>query len=259
MKRLVLTLSALTALVAGLFGVACSPFQNSPNIDTMASEATVEVSDGVETIADSASQGAPWVTPTPQPPATPRPADTPQPAPSAGQLRTVSEGMYISSGSLDDLVANSTTIVIGTIPSSEPNTLSVDSQVSDASGPITNVQAVGSGYNVEVERYLKGSGGNTIPVVQFYGIDYTDQGQIKQARDNDADLLLSKGSRYLLFLRENRSHSGYWIGTAEPYKFLLKGGQAKVKSPLSGLGGTFPEQPESDFISSVEAKIAASP
>ena len=112
---------------------------------------------------------------------------------------------------------------------------------------------------MQVERYLKGRGGDTIPVVQFYGLDYTDQGVPRQARDTNEDLLLGKGDRYLLFLRENGSYPGYWIGTAHPYKFLLTGGQAKVESPVGDLDGAFPEQSESEFIDSVESRIAASP
>ena len=157
-----------------------------------------------------------------------------------------------SSDALGKLVANSTAIVIGTVPNNEPDAVRVQDQS-------PGVQVVDSGFNVQVERYLKGSGADTIPVVQFYGLDYTDQGVPRQARDTNEDLLLGKGDRYLLFLRENGSYPGYWIGTAHPYKFLLTGGQAKVESPVGDLDGAFPEQSESEFIDSVESRIAASP
>ena len=206
---------------------------------------------------------------TPMPPATPLPPHTPVPVPTVAPRpapaamsqgrTTITEVSYWTvkslSGSgdaLDKLVVNSTVIVIGTVPSNDPDTVRAQDESS-------NVQAVGSGYNVQVERYLKGSGPNTIPVVQFYGLDYTDQGESKQARNDDEDLLLGKDSRYLLFLKENSSLPGYWSGPAHPYKFLLTRGQAKVESPVGDLGGAFPEQSESDFISSVEAKIASSP
>lgn len=188
-----------------------------------------------------------------QAPATPRPPDTPLPVPTVIRGNSGFDAMYVASSSLSDLVANSSVIVIGTIPNAEPDDVRVRDQSS------SHVQAVGSGYNVQVERYLKGSGGNTIPVVQFYGLDYTDQGQTRQARDTHENLLLGKGSRYLLFLRENGSYPSYWIGTAYPYKFLLSGGRASAESPVDDLDGAFPEQSETDFISSVEAKITASP
>ena len=204
--------------------------------------------------------------PTPKPPATPLPPNTPVPVPTRSapaaipQRGTViTEVSYWSanalSGSgtaLDKLIANSTVIVIGTVPVADPDTV----RPLDATG---NVHVVGSGYNVQVERYLKGIGPDTIPVVQFYGLDFTEQGTNKQARNDDEDLLLGKNNRYLLFLKENSTAVGYWSGPAHPYKFLLSGGQAKVESPVGDLGGAFPEQSETDFVSSVEAKIAAIP
>ena len=203
---------------------------------------------------------------TPKAPATPLPPNTPVPVPTrSAHVATPHGGTIItevsywtvnamsgSSDALDKLIANSTVIVIGTVPSNDPDAV----RAQDESA---NVHVVGSGYNVQVERYLKGSGPDTIPVVQFYGLDFTDQGGNRQARNDDDDLLLGKNNRYLLFLKENSSAAGYWSGPAHPYKFLLSGGQAKVESPVGDLGGALPEQSESDFISSVEAKIAANP
>ena len=154
---------------------------------------------------------------------------------------------------LGKLVANSTVIVIGTVPNNEPD--SIRSQAHSTA----NVQAVGSGYNVRVERYLKGSGNDTIPVVQFHGLDFTDRGQARQARDTNETLRLGKSSRYLLFLKENGSYPGYWSGPAHPYKFLLKDGRANVESPVGDLSGAFPDQSEADFISSIESRITESP
>ena len=151
------------------------------------------------------------------------------------------------------LVAHSTVIVIGTIPNDKPDEVRAQDKIS------ADVQAVGGGYHVQVERYLKGTGGDTIPVVQFYGLDFTDRGQRRQMRDNNTNLLLGKGNRYLLFLKENGSIPGYWSGTIHPYKFLLKDGLAKAESPVGDLDGAFPEQSEADFISSIESRIAESP
>ena len=204
--------------------------------------------------------------PTPQPPATPLPPNTPMPPPTP--LPTVIQRVgsvvtdvdYVTanmlSGPSDDLgklVANSTVIVIGTVSNNEPDSIRVQAH------PTANIQAVGSGYNLYVERYLKGSGNDTIPVVQFHGLDFTDRGQARQMRHENANLLLGKDSRYLLFLKENESYPGYWSGPAHPYKFLLKDGRAKVESPVGDLGGAFPEQSEAEFISGVESKIAESP
>ena len=201
--------------------------------------------------------------PAPLPPATPLPPNTPVPPPTAvpraiqrqqlghvDSLYRTANNLEGSSSALGKLVVNSTVIVIGSVPNNDPDAI----RIQDQAAP--NVQVVGSGFNIQVERYLKGSGDDTIPVVQFYGLDYTDQGESKQTRDTNEDLLLGKNRRYLLFLIENGSVPGYWMGTAHPYKFLLKGGRAKVESPVGDLRGAFPEQSESDFISAVEAEIA---
>ena len=177
--------------------------------------------------------------PTPAPPATPLPPDTPVPPPTPLPTVIQRTGSVVAhfdyatvnmlSGSSDDLgklVAHSTVIVIGTIPNNyEPAEVRAQDKIS------SDVQAVGGSYNVQVERYLKGTGGNTIPVVQFYGLDFTDKGQRRQMRDNNTNLLLGKGNRYLLFLKENGSIPGYWSGTIHPYKFLLKGRFGKSGKP----------------------------
>ena len=205
--------------------------------------------------------------PTPDPPATPLPPNTPAPPPTPAPTviqRSVAMAPQVSywtvnalsgpsSDPLGKLVAHSSVIVIGTVPKVEPDALRVQDQTN------ANFQAVGSGYNFHVERYLKGSGGGTIPVIQFTGLDFTDRGQAQQMRDRNANLLLGKDSRYLLFLKENSTYPGYWSGPAHPYKFLLKDGRAKSESPVGDLSGAFPEQSEDEFISSIESKIAGNP
>ena len=203
---------------------------------------------------------------TPLPPATPLPPDTPVPPPTPApaviqrSVRTVTDIDYATvkmlsgpSDALGKLVAHSTVIIIGTVPNNEPESLRVQDQSN------ANVQSVANGLNIQVERYLKGSGGDTIPVIQFYGLDFMDRGQVRQVRDENEKVLFGKGKRYLLFLKENESYPGYWSGTIHPYKFLLKEGRAKAESPVGDLGGTFPEQSEADFISSVESRIAGNP
>ena len=201
--------------------------------------------------------------PTPLPPATPLPPDTPVPPPTPAPTAIQRIGsvvtdidyatVYMLPGSSDPLaklVAHSTFIVIGTMPNDEPESIRVQDQSN------ANVQSVGSGYNVQVERYLKGSGGDTIPVVQFTGLDFRDRGQVRQVRDRNENLLLEEGSRYLLFLKENESYPGYLSGTIHPYKFLLVDGEARSESPVGTLDGEFLDRPESEFIKEIESLIA---
>ena len=83
-----------------------------------------------------------------------------------------------------------------------------------------------------------------------------DGGQTRQVRDRNENLLVDEGSRYLLFLKENESYPGHWSGTVHPYKFLLVDGEARSESPVGTLGGKFPDRPESEFITEIEALIA---
>ncbi len=201
--------------------------------------------------------------PTPLPPATPLPPNTPVPPPAPvptviqRSVRVLTDIDYATvkmlpgtSDALSKLVAHSTVIVIGTVPNNEPDSI----RVQDRSN--ANIQGVARGFNVQVELYLKGSCGDTIPVIQFYGLDFTDRGQARQVRDENENLLLDKGSRYLLFLKENESYPGYWSGTIHPYKFRLVDGDARVESPVGTLDGEFPDRPESEFIDEIEALIA---
>ena len=202
-------------------------------------------------------------TPSPAPPSTPLPPDTPVPPPTPLPTVIQQTGSVVTHfdyatvnllpgppNPLAKLVLNSTVIVIGTVPVDDAESI----RVQDRSNP--SVQSVGSDFTVQVERYLKGSGGDTIPVVQFTGIDFRDRGQIRQARDKNEKLLLDEGSRYLLFLKENESYPGYLSGTIHPYKFLLADGEARSESPVGTLGGKFPDRPEDEFIDEIEALIA---
>ena len=200
---------------------------------------------------------------TPRPPATPLPPNTPMPPPTPAPTVIPRVGSVVvdidyatvnmlpgPSDPLAKLVVNSTVIVIGTLAHDEPESVRVQDR-SNAS-----VQSVGSSFNVQVERYLKGSGGDTIPVVQFTRLDFWDRGQTRQVRDKNENLNLDEGSRYLLFLKENESYLGYLSGTIHPYKFLLVDGEARSESPVGTLDGAFPNRPESEFIAEIEALIA---
>ncbi len=120
------------------------------------------------------------------------------------------------------------------------------------------MKSVGNVYNVQVERYLKGSGTPTLSVIQSVGLDFTIQGDTKQFRDTSEELLLGESSRYLLFLQRRPDAPHLWMGPAQPYKFLLADGMAKAESPVGDLGGALPDRPEAEFIREVEGLIARS-
>ena len=100
-------------------------------------------------------------TPTPLPPATPLPPDTPVPPPTPLPTVIQRTGSVVAHfdyatvnmlpgppDALGKLVTHSTVIVIGTAPNNEPDSI----RVQDPSN--ASVQSVGSGYSLQVERYL---------------------------------------------------------------------------------------------------------
>ena len=165
---------------------------------------------------------------------------------------------------LADLVAQSTLIVIGTTSEGEPRVERVPGRdSSDRSKPDANFTMIGNVYQIEIERYLKGSGDSSLSVIQQVGFDAyvpgpnNSPGMLTQARYDNLALMLGRSNRYLLFLRDHADTEGLWSGTAQPYKFLLVNGDARSEIPLGTLDGAFPNRPESEFIDQVEALIAS--
>ena len=82
--------------------------------------------------------------------------------------------------------------------------------------------------DVQVERYLKGSGPATLPVMQATGHETVSPGSgatpgfLNHVRYGAHYYYFERGGRYLLFLRESEHAAGIWTGTAEPYKYQLK-------------------------------------
>ena len=172
----------------------------------------------------------------------------------------------VPDGSSDDLaklVAHSTLIAIVTTSDAEPREERVPGRLSsDPSKLDPSFTMIGSVYEVQVERYLKGSGDVTLSVIQSIGYDAivpgpgSAPGRLTQGRDTSPNLLLGKNSRYVLFLEENEHAPSLWMGTAQPYKFLLSGGMANVESPVGTLEGAFPDRTEAELVSLVESLIA---
>ena len=184
--------------------------------------------------------------------------------------------MYVTARSLDDapdgssddlskLVAHSELIVIGTTLDEDPREERFQGRdPNDASRPDPNFATIGNVYDITVERYLKGSGDETLSLVQPTGYEAfvpgppNTPGRLTRGRDTTPNLLLQKSSRYLLFLRENEHAPGLWIGTVQPYRFTLSGGAARVESPVSSLESKFPDRTEVELVGLVESLIEGS-
>ena len=165
----------------------------------------------------------------------------------------INHASFVTSASLEDLTAKSSIIAIGTVRAGKPTIRHIQGGDPDnSSQPELGFVGVGSVYQVNVERYLKGNGDGTLPVVQFESIIADHQGQMIQVRTREADFPLNKGTRYLLFLRPQAQAPDLLIGTAEPSRFVLSSGLARVETPADGLEVLFPDSSESDLVARVE-------
>ena len=187
-------------------------------------------------------------------PASPPP--TPKPTRGPSFAAPPSAGLRVPPSTQEELVAKSSVVVIGTVSYDEPTTRNIHGRdPSDPSKPDPNFISVGSIYQVNVERYLKGSGGDTLPVVQLESIITNTGRGVNESRRREADFPLTKGTRYLLSLKSHAQAPDLWFGAAEPYRWVLSSGQAKVETPFEGARAMFPDTSEADLVTSVEAFV----
>ena len=184
----------------------------------------------------------------------------PPPSPTAPVLTvvaTTTEPVYITTADLDKaptgssdgrskIVAHSTLVLIGTVPDAEPRVVRISGRIpGDPSRPDPNWTTLAYVHDVQVERYLKGSGPDTLLVMQPTGHETISPGSgatpgfLNHVRYSAHDYYFERGSRYLLFLRESEHAPGLWTGTAEPYKYQLFEGRARARTPASDPGRTF--------------------
>ena len=172
-------------------------------------------------------------------------------------VATTTEPLYITTADLDNaptgssdgrgkIVAHSTLILIGTVPDAEPRVERIPGRIlGDPSRPDPNWTTIAYVHDVQVERYLKGSGPATLPVMQATGHETVLPGSgatpgfLNHVRYSAHHYYLERGGRYLLFLRESDRAPGLWLGTGEPYKYHLFEGRARVRTPARDPGRTF--------------------
>ena len=171
------------------------------------------------------------------------PSHTPTPAqPELRIVATTTDPLFTSASELDygpygtgddrgKIVAHSTLIIIGTVAGTDPRAARIPGQLSgDPSRPDPNWTTVAYVHDILVERYLKGSGPGTVPLLLPWGHEETvpgtgnEPGILVQTSYSARHLHLDKGDRYLLFLTESGHAPGLWTGTAEPYRYLLAAG-----------------------------------
>ena len=112
---------------------------------------------------------------------------------------------------------------------------------------------------MHVERYLKGKGDEVLSVIQFDRIVSANQSQNKVGQGRampSGEILPARGSRYILFLKENEQTKGLWQLPGRPYKFRIWFGRSSVESSVGGVSEEFPQIPEEEFISQMETLAA---
>ena len=172
-------------------------------------------------------------------------------------VTTTTEPTYFTTDDLDDapdgssdgrskIVAHSTLILIGTAPEADPRVERIPGRLTgDPSRPDPNWTTIAYVHDVQVERYLKGRGPATIPVMQPTGHENISPGSgatpglLNHVRYSAHNFYFERGGRYLLFLRESEHAPGLWMGTAEPYKYQLFEGRARARTPARDPGRAF--------------------
>jgi len=126
-------------------------------------------------------------------------------------IRSGGSGSYFVSASLSEAVAMSDGVVVARVLG-EPQENTVES------GPLTSEQ---EDVLVSVERYLKGSGPDTLTITQTVGYmgTFRDGSQDRAAAEGAAELV--KGHTYVLFLR--RGTPGHWVPFGELAGFEVRG------------------------------------
>jgi hypothetical protein len=169
--------------------------------------------------------------------------------------------------SMSELVANSTIIVIGQVSSADE----IWNYNRDANNPNqadSNELEVGQVYNLNVQRYLKGSGDNSIKFVQSEGLIKTNQATASPANISEAKLYyphvsFEAGVKYLFFLSPlglGSPGKNYFSTTIHPWVFTVPdNGKAEPQSAKSEVASTFPAKATADFLQEVQQVIAQNP
>jgi hypothetical protein len=111
----------------------------------------------------------------------------------------------------------------------------------------------GVDYRLKVDTYLKGTGPTEIRVTQRKSVLNKARSQTPSLFEGFKDL--PNGGRYVLFIRETKDGSGSYVGIAEPWRFRLEGGKARLESQWENAATTFPEVGEVEFLDQVRAVL----
>ena len=190
-----------------------------------------------------------------------QPETTPSPAASS----------HVVASSLDELVEFSTHVVTGRYTNRKTE-IHIPNIGSDGE-PDNSIVGIGTVYTIEVERYLKGDGEREIQVVQIERFRTQSPGEAARVSDlESARFPFERDGQYLLFLMpmpqgQVGSMPDLFLGVAQPYRFKLASGEAKVDGPLGdlfrglheGRAARFPDTSEQSLVDQVRTIVALTP
>jgi hypothetical protein len=169
---------------------------------------------------------------------------------------------YITARSIGDLVHQSELIALGTVAKVADVHFNTARNPRDPSQPASDLFITGTIYEIQVERYLKGSGGTDLRIVQSEDISLPNEsGEVPTIHISESFVPLEVGVRYLFFLKTMEPYpdspfSHLYRGTAEPYRFRLEEGVAKPETPSRLGGDLFPAMKEDTLLQQVSMELA---
>ncbi len=188
----------------------------------------------------------------------PPPQTSPTPEPVAYYASSPS---YITATSIQELASKSALVVIGQIT----GTGEVVNMAKDPTDPTKEDPeyfVVGQVYDVKVEQYLKGEGGNMIQVVQREGFIQKTSGiavappDVEKAKKADKHIPMKTAIKYLIFLDQfDRldKKKNYFVGVAQPWRFDMSDlKQVRPESVWEEASVFFPPQAFDDIATRVK-------
>jgi len=169
---------------------------------------------------------------------------------------------YITISAISDLAHQSDTVVVGTVAKVDDQHFNTARNTRDPSQPAIDLFINGTIYEIQVEQYVKGSGGSNLRIVQSEDITLPNTAvEAPTVYLTEGFTPLEVGARYIFFLKVAESYpdspfSDLYRGTAEPYRFRLENGMAKAESPSRLARDLFPMEKEDALIQEVITAIA---
>ncbi|MGQ9684124.1 MAG: hypothetical protein ACUVX9_16460 [Anaerolineae bacterium] len=199
-----------------------------------------------------------------------RPAATPTPVPVPTAEPTAAVTIHVAASwvtvkALPELVAQSTVIVVGR-QVGVGGVFNAARMVSDHSQPDPQLYGVAQVYQLQVERYLKGSGPETLDYAQVEGYIEPYSGEptlptIEAAKSAWGEVPpVRAGVRYLFFLRPmglGYLDDQHLTGTVCPSRFVLTDDDSYPETPWTWAGKFFPHRPPDELVAEVEQLVAA--